>query len=187
MTDLGTIKQRMAALPEQWRMRASSLMGRRPARVGPAVFVGVAGILIGAAAMYLLDPVAGRRRRHFLRDKTASAGRHAGQRTTRFVTNLRNRLRGMWHETQGRLSREQIADDRTLCERIRSAIGHVSQHASSVRVSARNGVITLSGAVPEREAGDILSAAHGVRGVHEIVDHLEGTKQASSQVSWRGL
>jgi gas vesicle protein len=54
----------------------------------------------GAAAMYLFDPVQGKRRRALVRDKANSVAHHSAESINDTGRHLRNRLRGLRAETR---------------------------------------------------------------------------------------
>ena len=54
----------------------------------------------GALAMYLLDPVAGRRRRSLIRDQFVSLGTRSGRLIRGRSTDLKNRAYGLYCETK---------------------------------------------------------------------------------------
>ena len=59
------------------------------------------GLAVGAAAMFILDPDQGRRRRAFARDKIARYGNEASDLATSTAKDLRNRAYGVAAETRG--------------------------------------------------------------------------------------
>jgi hypothetical protein len=63
----------------------------------------LAGLGLGAAAMYLLDPVSGRRRRAIARDKTVGAAHDAADTLQSKTRDLHNRARGVAAETRSAL------------------------------------------------------------------------------------
>src|SRR5262249_52402296 len=87
----------------------------------------IGGAIIGAGAMYLADPVQGRRRRGLVRDNLV----HLGKVTTRTAHNathdVSNRVKGIVQETT-RIVRHEPVDDAKLGDRVRSAVGRVSSH-----------------------------------------------------------
>jgi hypothetical protein len=155
------LEKRLASSPGQ-------RMPDEPARVGRLV----AGALIGAAVMYLLDPDRGPRRRSLVRDKFIRAGHSVSDRLGKLGRDIRNRAAGRVAETRGRF-RSELVDDTILVDRVRSAIGHVVSHPGSIEVSATDGGITLSGPVLAHEVDKLLATARGVRGVREVHDNLE--------------
>ena len=131
----------------------------------------IAGALIGAAAMYLLDPDRGARRRSLVRDKFVRAGHVTADRAGKLGRDVRNRAAGAVAETRARFRREQV-DDAVLVERVRSEIGHHITHSGGIIVTATDGEITLSGPVLASEAGALRDAAASVRGVSRVHDRL---------------
>lgn len=63
-----------------------------------------AGVGIGAALMYLFDPVSGKRRRAFARDKSLSAANEAIQTAEAKARHLRNRTQGAVAEAKEALT-----------------------------------------------------------------------------------
>jgi gas vesicle protein len=62
------------------------------------ILLGAAGI--GAAAMYLLDPDRGNRRRALIRDKMVKLNRQTRETVTGKVRDVTNRAKGMLHEAK---------------------------------------------------------------------------------------
>src|SRR5512133_1407367 len=100
----------------------------------------------GAAAMYLMDPTAGRRRRALIRDKAV----HISKVTERTVSNtardLSNRSRGVVHGVS-KTFRRYTTGDHTVAERVRSRIGRVVSNGGKIRVNVHKGIVTLRGPV----------------------------------------
>lgn len=130
------------------------------------------GLGLGTALMYLLDPAFGRRRRAILRDKFARAADRAGDALGAMGRDLANRGRGLVAETRALVSPGEVSD-RVLEERVRARLGRVVSHPGSITVEARQGVVTLSGAILEREVAPLLSAVASVRGVRDVENRLE--------------
>ena len=59
------------------------------------------GLAVGAAAMFILDPDQGRRRRALARDKMAHYGNEASDAISGTAKDLRNRAYGVAAETRG--------------------------------------------------------------------------------------
>ena len=131
----------------------------------------VAGALVGAAIMYLLDPDRGARRRSLLRDKVVRAGNVSSDRLGKLGRDLRNRATGVAAETRSRF-RSGDVDDAVLIERVRSEIGHRASHPGSIVVTAMDGEISLSGPVLADEKDKLIATAKGVRGVKHVHDRL---------------
>ena len=110
-----------------------------------------AGLGVGTAAMFLLDPDRGKRRRALVRDKFALALTKTGDCMEVTGRDLRNRTRGTIAAIQSRFSSEQ-PDDSVLVDRVRSKLGRIVSHPSAVEVTVENGNVTLSGPVLAGEA-----------------------------------
>src|SRR5262245_64178120 len=108
------------------------------------------GLGVGALSMYLMDPDRGRRRRALLRDKIVSARWRLDDAVEMTRHDLGNRARGVVASIQSRFSRDEVTDE-VLAERVRSRLGGLVGHASSVEVSASNGRVTLRGPVLAHE------------------------------------
>lgn len=132
-----------------------------------------AGIACGALAMFLLDPQGGRRRRTLLKDKASHTSRIALDRSAKTARDLRNRGQGLIAMTRQRLSRESFPDNDTLVNRVRSEMGRVLSHPSSIEVSASDGLVSLSGPIPASEVDRLIGCVSSVRGVTGIENRLE--------------
>ncbi|HUR98826.1 MAG TPA: hypothetical protein VMZ26_12235 [Pyrinomonadaceae bacterium] len=71
--------------------------------------LGAAGL--GAAAMYLLDPDQGNRRRSLVRDKVVKLNRQTKEAVSGRVKDVTNRAKGMLHEAKSSLETEGMATD----------------------------------------------------------------------------
>lgn len=131
----------------------------------------VASFAAGAAFMYYLDPVAGRRRRSLVRDQAVSV-RHDAERYARAKSKrAADHVQGALAKTRAKIAPRPV-DDEQLRERIRARLGHVIDHPSALEVDVRGGQVVLSGDVqnPEMEiAVETISKMHGVQA---IVIHL---------------
>lgn len=114
------------------------------------------GLVLGAVAMYLLDPDQGRARRAVLRDRAAGALHDA----TDFAGKAAR-------------SRPDHPDDRTLAERVRAQLGRYVSHPRAVHVDASGGTVTLAGPILRDEAEELIGAVSSVRGVEEVLNRLE--------------
>lgn len=132
----------------------------------------LAGLGLGMAAMYLLDPGAGRRRRAMARDKALSACRSTSETFLKQSRDLGNRTRGLVAATGSRFRRDR-ADDRVLVERVRSGFGRSVSHPGAIDVTAEEGRVILSGHVLAGEHEALLTAVAKVRGVSDVEDRLQ--------------
>lgn len=132
----------------------------------------IAGVCLGAGAMYLLDPRAGRRRRAMIRDKTIHNVKRTGHAIDVSARDLKHRTEGLVAETRSRLNGSSVEDD-VLVSRVRSRMGRSVSHPHAIEVTAENGRVTVSGPILQDEVSNFLSAVHSIPGVEEIEDHLE--------------
>lgn len=146
----------------------------------------LAGVSVGAAAMFFLDPARGARRRarvldaathatHLAADAAATTGRDTWHRAKGTVAAVRNVVR-----------RDQEVDDAVLIGRVRAKLGREVSHPHAVQVSVTNGDVTLSGPILEREADRLMHAVESVRGVCGVIDQLERHEQAANVPALQG-
>lgn len=143
------------------------------------------GAGVGAAAMFLLDPDRGKRRRSLVMDKLASATRKTGdciEVTSRDVT---NRTRGFIAEIKARLSSEQ-PEDSVLVDRVRSRLGRIVSHPAAIVVTAENGNVTLAGPILADEVPHLLSCVKWVPGVQDVNNNLEVHDEADNHPALQG-
>ena len=127
------------------------------------------GASIGAAAMFLADPVRGARRRALVRDKLVWASRRTREGAGATWRDLGNRMSGM----QARMrSGSASTDDATLNDRIRTALGRVTAHPRAVSVMVTNGWVVLTGDALAVEAPSIVSAVNSVPGVEGVENQM---------------
>ena len=68
---------------------------------GKLTVAALAGVGVGAIAMFLFDPVAGRRRRALLRNKTAAAANDAADAASSTARDLQNHAKALAHYAAG--------------------------------------------------------------------------------------
>lgn len=132
----------------------------------------IAGVVVGASAMYLLDPDRGARRRSLLRDRGVHAGHKLGDGLAATARNARNRTRGTAAALRARFRRDEPGED-VLHERVRSAIGRVVSHPGAITVVVTGDRVTLTGQVLSDEVDPLVDAVARVRGVSEVRNELE--------------
>lgn len=128
-------------------------------------FTLLAGVGLGAAGMYILDPQQGARRRALARDRAAHAGRQTGRWSLRKSRNLLNRAGGQFAELRSRWRGGKI-DDAELADRVRAHLGHVVSHPGALEVAANGGRVSVSGPVLEGEAERIATRLRKIHGVN---------------------
>jgi osmotically-inducible protein OsmY len=127
---------------------------------------------IGAALMYFLDPERGATRRAHARGRAGSLFRDSGEALQQRGEDIRNRFRGAVAEARSRFGGDDEPTDVQLMERVRSALGHHTEHAASIEVLVSEGVVTLRGEVPGDELLEVLGTVRRVRGVREVHDEM---------------
>jgi BON domain-containing protein len=131
----------------------------------------IAGVIVGAGVMYLLDPDRGARRRSLLRDRGVHLGHKLGDGFVATARDVRNRSAGAAAELRSRFRHEQV-DDEILHDRVRSAIGRVASHPGAITVTVSQGRVTLAGNVLIDEVNDLVGRVERVRGVNEVSNEL---------------
>ena len=148
----------------------------------------VGAIGVAAGTMYLMDPIAGRRRRALIRDKFMSFVNSLGTTIDRTWRDLSNRARGVYSEGLSVMHREHLTDHQ-LMERVRSHLGRIVSSSRLVNVSVSDGRVFLSGGpIPVKEADELIAHISTMRGVKSIENLLtvEGGGQKRFMRSVRG-
>jgi BON domain len=145
----------------------------------------LAGLGLGAALAFLLDPDRGPRRRALVRDRIVRGSRKTRDGFDATLRDMANRSRGIAAATRGRFTRE-AADDRRLVARVRSTLGRRASHPRAIEVDANGGEVTLRGPVLATEAGDVVAAAASVRGVSSVRNELEPHESAEGISALQG-
>ena len=70
----------------------------------------VGGATLGAGLMYLFDPIAGNRRRSFIRDKFVKYSNKTERFTGSKMRHMRNKAKGMMHEVKDVLMPSESAN-----------------------------------------------------------------------------
>jgi hypothetical protein len=139
----------------------------------------------GVLTMYIFDPVAGRRRRALARDKLIGLRKPAKEAVRVTARDLKNRTLGTVAEGRAALFEDSV-DDAVLVERVRSKLGFVVGHPSSIDVQASEGVVTLSGPVLTDEVQRLIAGVAAVRGVRDVENRLEVHETAGSVPGLQG-
>jgi osmotically-inducible protein OsmY len=132
----------------------------------------VAGCIVGATAEYLLDPSAGKRRRHVTRDKALSRIRRRSHEAVRRAKYMEGVAEGVAHRAAQTVhpAHHEPPDDVTLSRKVESvAFREAGTPKGHVSVNAERGVVFLRGQLDTSEEIDALvSAAGAVEGVKEV-------------------
>jgi osmotically-inducible protein OsmY len=136
----------------------------------------VAGCIVGAAAEYLLDPTAGKRRRHLTRDKALARVRSRSQDAVRRAKYMEGVAEGVAHRAAHAVHpvHHEPPDDVTLSRKVESiAFREAGTPKGHVSVNAEDGVVFLRGHLDTPEQIDALVSATGaVEGVKEVKNLL---------------
>jgi osmotically-inducible protein OsmY len=136
----------------------------------------VAGCIVGAAAEYLLDPTAGKRRRHLTRDKALARVRHRSHDAVRRAKYVEGVAEGMAHRAAHAVhpAHHEPPDDVTLSRKVESiAFREAGTPKGHVSVNAEDGVVFLRGQLDTAAQIDALVSATGaVEGVKEVKNLL---------------
>lgn len=135
----------------------------------------MAGILIGCALMYLLDPRQGNRRRSVARDKVRSLASRSSVNAGKTYRHVRNKLKGVLANVTHTLRPDGSISDRKLCDRIRSTVGRTIPHPHQVDFAVHDGRVTVRGDLKPHEAGQVIQAIEKVAGVTGIDNQIVDT------------
>jgi gas vesicle protein len=102
------------------------------------------GAVLGAAVTYFCDPHRGKARRAELEQKAASAVRQGGRKLAKNAEDLLNRAKGAVANVDARFERRyEAVDDDVIAERVRSHMGHMTEHAGDIQTEVVSGVVAL--------------------------------------------
>jgi osmotically-inducible protein OsmY len=133
----------------------------------------MAGAALGATVMYFCDPHRGKTRRAELQQKAASAARQGSHELAKKAEDLLNRAKGTVAKADATLERsEEVIDDGVIAARVRSHMGHITEHASDIQTEVVSGVVALHGTVSpdkKRHLIDEVLAVPGVKGIRDLL------------------
>jgi hypothetical protein len=130
------------------------------------------GLSLGAGTMYFLDPQQGRRRRKLVLDQFHSATCSLNRFADTTYRDLSNRAYGTAAELRSAFTSHD-ASDGVLHARVRSKLGRYVSHPSAVRVTAKNGCVTLSGPILASEVQSLVQRVKTIPGVHHVENQLD--------------
>lgn len=134
------------------------------------------GAAVGAAVMYLSDPVSGRRRRTRLQNRARTVGRGIQEFRQDFrehgAQELTGRWSGAWQKVRGWFAARRH-EDRQLVDRVRSVMSRYVAHPSAIDVSVDEGTIILTGPILADEVQPFIRALESIQGVAQVENHLE--------------
>ncbi|MFT3787273.1 MAG: BON domain-containing protein [Tepidisphaeraceae bacterium] len=157
------------------------------------------GVIVGAAAMYLLDPKEGANRRKMIREKLVGGYNKAAEgasdvynRAAKSATDAYDSAAGatknQLHRAQGIASNMKAkltgasGDDSSIEERVRTALGRAIGDAKGINVSVDGGMVRLSGRAEASDVDSIVkavTAVAGVKGVEKNFDNAGGGRALS--------
>jgi hypothetical protein len=170
------------------RTRLTLQRRRRDHRRASSTLAAVAagGLAVGALLEYLLDPKAGRRRRHSARDRALSRLRRGERRAIVRARRAEAHAVGVARRTINAHRRaEEPADDLTLAQKVESQLfRRAGIPKGQVSVNAEEGVVFLRGVMERQEdierMGEEARRIAGVRAVENLV-HPPGTPAPASR------
>lgn len=127
---------------------------------------------MGAGLMYVLDPIAGRRRRSLLRAQLFHLGKISLDLLAKSSRDFNHRARGRLYETKSRFTIEHVPDE-ILVERVRSKLGRLLSHPHAIKVEAHQGMVVLRGPILAEQVDPLLHGVAHVRGVVTVRNALE--------------
>jgi len=133
------------------------------------------GIALGAIAMYIADPVQGRRRRALIQDKLTHVTHATSRLMDQTLHDAHNRWSGLQASAMRMISPRQAKpiDDHVLEARVRSRLGRAMSHMRDVEVHAHQGAVTLSGNLDSEAQEKVVRLVAAIPGVESVVGPME--------------
>ena len=125
---------------------------------------------LGAAVMYLFDPILGRQRRAVTGDRARHLVRHEREILAKAGRDAAHRTHGLVERVRHPLPKR--VPDRVLEGRVRSRIGRAVSHPSSIEVRVQDGEVVLSGPILTDEAPRLVRCVRAVPGARAVIDQL---------------
>ena len=137
------------------------------------------GLLMGAAAMYLLDAENGERRRAAVARRVEQYRAEVERTLDRETTQARERLRGTTRAALWRV-RERFVSDEEIAREITARMEEVLpfEEAGLIQVTVRRGHVVLEGSIAEERLNRLLGRVATLPGVRGLENRL--TVRASS-------
>jgi hypothetical protein len=150
------------------------------------ITIALTGAGLGAAAMYLMDPSRGRRRRARLGEVASHVSHRALDIAGMTARDVRHRLSGAAARTLDRLVEEAVPANDVLVERVRARLGRLVSHPGAIDVVASSGTVTLTGPVFEAEVDQLIEGVAAVAGVATVENKLEPHRDAAHVSALQG-
>ena len=128
----------------------------------------ISSAALGAAAMYVLDPDKGRRRRAIASDKARSFVANTANLVNIAARDVTYRVHGVRARARRLVDRGGVPDDLVLIERLRAKMGRVVSHPHAIQIGVHEGRVTLSGPILAGEAQPLLDVVRSVPGVSDL-------------------
>ena len=160
--------------------------GRSAPRPAFPMLVAAGGLAVGAVLEYILDPKAGRRRRHTARDRALSRLRRGERRAIVRARRAESHAVGIARRTiSSRRRAEEQPDDLTLAQKVESQLfRRAGVPKGQVSVNAEEGVVFLRGVMERQDdidrMGEEARRIEGVRAVENLI-HPPGTPAPPSR------
>jgi hypothetical protein len=126
---------------------------------------------LAAGAIYLFDPVSGRRRRVLLRDQCARAARKMDRQTREMRESLSERMHDLAESARTRFSNPM--SDKAIGKHLRHALKRAVSHPETIGVKIRDGAVFLRGDVYSHEHQRLLDEIRRIPGLRVVTDHLQ--------------
>jgi hypothetical protein len=146
----------------------------------------LAGIGLGGAMMYMLDPDQGNRRRSLVRNRVGHTWNGAGEFMGKAQRDLRNRARGVSSRAASAFRHEEVPEE-ILEQRVRSKLGRVVTHPRAVEVAVQGARVTLEGEVRAREVQRLMRTVSAVPGVEHVENRLAVLEQDEDVPELQGV
>jgi hypothetical protein len=150
------------------------------------ITIALTGAGLGAAAMYLMDPSRGRRRRARLSEAASHVSHRALDIAGMTARDVRHRLSGAAARTLDRVIEEEAPADDVLVERVRARLGRLVSHPGAIDVVASAGTVTLTGPVFAAEVDQLIQGVAAVPGVTTVENKLEPHRDAAHVSALQG-
>ena len=126
----------------------------------------------GAAAMYFLDPVAGRRRRALARDQGVSAAHDLEEGARKARRRVSDHAQGAAAELRSTMDDAPVSDEK-LEARIRSTLGHMVDRPGDITVQVNDGHVVLGGTANPDEVASVTRELAGMNGVADVENRMQ--------------
>lgn len=135
------------------------------------------GAVLGAIGAWFLDPQAGRRRRHVIRDKTLAYFRRGTRRSERLGRHVASGAYGVVQKATHLKAPAKEYDDATLKAKVETELFRFEHDLKgAVDVNAQNGVVQLRGELPSQTLIDALvRRTREIKGVQDVESLLHTT------------